>query len=463
MLDTWVSPDPGRARDIIPAWSASLWQKLGLDLEGFIEKLRDQADAVVSASAEGQLIQIGESLITKGWLSRSPDPAQVGHALVEWDRIIGHPASSANRPLTPIEERLRSFAADMATVAHSELATTVPHLIDDPKFRLAGSEEGARQLIADLNRMGSALFSQADQLDKDALANYELLTGHAHGTTRAQTAVITEALKRYPRQRFQATLARRAARTYEALKESMTHVKNEVTSCRQRLLAYKTVLLGEIEQPTSAIGPNQIMPPGCFTIEDASKRYLDILTDDDLHDMETWVQAGIEKNYGGVYEACLNTTEGASGLLDILRQQTRAYLDKRLGDVDFTAMFEQKFGSLDLVVEAFQKAHADAAPALVGSGPWSQSAVTVFAAPPGESGDAVRHAAYEALPEPDKAVFADAPDEAVLYREYPQVPLAALPYFGTAWQAAYDTAFDTIQCSPHTRIDIPQWISVDAE
>src|SRR5207248_917997 len=134
---------------------------------------------VVSTDAERLLMQIGEAVLPKGWLSRTPDAAQVGNALVQWERYIGHPVTSANRPLTPIEEAIRAMAADLATAAQAEWAASVPHLIDDPKYRLAGSEEAARQLLADLTKKANALISQADQLDAEAARNHEALASHA--------------------------------------------------------------------------------------------------------------------------------------------------------------------------------------------------------------------------------------------------------------------------------------------
>lgn len=462
MLDQWVSPDPSRARDIIPIWTANLWQKLGLDFEGFVERLRKSADTAMSTDAERLLVQIGESVVPKSWLARTPDAAQVGHTLVQWQNYIGHPAGSTTRPETVIEDALRITASDLALAAQAELSAAVPRLIDDPAFRLAGAEEAARQLIADINRMASALNSQADELDAKSIKYYELLTAHAHGTSRVQAAALLEGLREYPHLRFLAVIARRAARTYFAFKEGLTLVKNDVANCRQRLLSFKTALLGENECFRIGPGSRQVMPFGCASIEEASKRYLDVLTDHDLQEMEACVQKGIEEAYGGLYEACLNTSEGASGLLAVLRDQTRGYLNQRLGNVDLAAMFEQKFGSPQSVVDAFRGAHEEARPALIEPGPWSRDAVTIFAAPFGETGDPLREAAEIAMPD-ESVVFADSPDETLFYREYPHVPLAALPHFGPAWQAAYASAFDTLGYSPHTRMDVAQWLSIDQD
>ena len=56
---------------------------------------------------------------------------------------------------------------------------------------------------------------------------------------------------------------------------------------------------------------------------------------------------------------------------------------------------------------------------------------------------------------------ATTPDEVVIYREWPAVPLAALDQLGPAWEAAYRAAPDQTQTTPHTRTDITRWLTVD--
>jgi hypothetical protein len=86
--------------------------------------------------------------------------------------------------------------------------------------------------------------------------------------------------------------------------------------------------------------------------------------------------------------------------------------------------------------------------------------VPVFGCPVGEGGDPIRQAAAAVLPPStgDAAV----PDEVVLYREYPDVPLAAFPHFGPGWANAYRVAPDTQQAPPHARLDVDRWIDVDS-
>ncbi len=57
----------------------------------------------------------------------------------------------------------------------------------------------------------------------------------------------------------------------------------------------------------------------------------------------------------------------------------------------------------------------------------------------------------------------DSRDDLTVYREWPAVPLAALPHLGPAAAAAYDTLPESIQCSAHARLDVTRWTNVDAD
>jgi hypothetical protein len=71
-------------------------------------------------------------------------------------------------------------------------------------------------------------------------------------------------------------------------------------------------------------------------------------------------------------------------------------------------------------------------------------------------------AAAAAAPPDVYPAEANTPDEVVVYREYPHVPLAALPQCGPAFVAAYHGAAEQFQCVPHTRVDVTRWVGVDS-
>jgi hypothetical protein len=143
----------------------------------------------------------------------------------------------------------------------------------------------------------------------------------------------------------------------------------------------------------------------------------------------------------------------------LLRDTARDYLTERLGAVDVAGMMRQKFGPPAGVAAALDKAFTAALPPAVGRGPWAQDEVCVFAAPAGAGGEPVAQLAAPLLP--PTVLMTHTPDEVVVYREWPRVPLAALDQFGPAWEAAYRAAPDTTQTTPHTRTDITCWLTVD--
>jgi hypothetical protein len=57
--------------------------------------------------------------------------------------------------------------------------------------------------------------------------------------------------------------------------------------------------------------------------------------------------------------------------------------------------------------------------------------------------------------------MADSHDDLTIYREYPAVPLSAVPHMGPAGSTAYQNLPDSNQCSLHSRLDVTQWTGVD--
>jgi hypothetical protein len=84
--------------------------------------------------------------------------------------------------------------------------------------------------------------------------------------------------------------------------------------------------------------------------------------------------------------------------------------------------------------------------------------VVVVSSPGGE----LREFARRAIPVAGLPV-ADSRDELTVYREYPSVPLTAVPHLGPTAAAAYQSLPEATQCTPHARLDVTQWADVDAE
>jgi hypothetical protein len=204
------------------------------------------------------------------------------------------------------------------------------------------------------------------------------------------------------------------------------------------------------------------MPPGCATVGEAVDRFLKALTDADMTEIDRRVQAALEPETGGLLHVCLNSSAGIGGVVDVVFEETRAHLDSRLGEVGLAAMFAERFRTPQQAERAIEQAYQEAEPAWVGNGPWVGAEVAVLSCPGGPAGETLRELGRRAIPIAGLPVT-DSRDDLTVYREWPEVPLAALPHLGPAAAAAYEVLPETTSCSPHARLDVTQWFDATAD
>jgi hypothetical protein len=202
------------------------------------------------------------------------------------------------------------------------------------------------------------------------------------------------------------------------------------------------------------------MPPGCSTVGEAAERFLNVISEADLTEIDRRVQTVVDQEPGGLLRICLDSTAGVEVVAALVFEEARAHLDVRLGEVGLAAMFAERFRTPQQAERAIEQAYQEAEPAWIGSGQWAASEVTVLACPGGTAGEALRNVALRAIPVAGLPIT-DSCDDLTIYREWPEVPLAALPQLGAPAAAAYRTLAESTQCSPHTRMDVTRWLDVD--
>jgi eukaryotic-like serine/threonine-protein kinase len=464
VLDRWAAPDAKRFHEIMPGLAATRWAQLGFDPDKLIGHLQRAADLAAGGKVEELIGLVTEPLVPRGWLARAPEPMQVTLALDTLNKLLGPPVAPAKRQPNAVEEALAKAAAAAGATFVSDLGNALPLLVDDPQFRLAGTEEMYRQFLANTDRLIDRYLQSIAELEAKAVAGFECLTHHAHfqkGMRKATAAELTEALRQYPRARFQALTFRQLVAVYQTVREALGGQLAEVSLARQRLATIAATI-----RPDDAVDPpvslRKLMPPGCSTVGAAVQRVLRVLTDTDLAEIDRRVQAVLEPEGGGLLNVCLNSSSGAAGVAAVVFEEARAHLDVLLGEVGLAAMFAERFRTPQQAERAIEQAYQEAEPAWVGNGPWLASELAVLACPAGASGEALRELARRAIPVAGLPVT-DSRDDLTVYREWSDIPLAALPHLGPAAAAAYEGLPETHQCTPHARLDVTRWLNVDAD
>jgi eukaryotic-like serine/threonine-protein kinase len=463
LVTHWVSPDISRARHKIPQWVSERMRDLGLSRELVLQSMQQSSAAIKGEPLLAHVAKLFAPQLPKGWLARLPDVNKLIPILNEVGRILGTPTSTKSSSL--LEDTLRTNANDLALNASVELKNAIYHMIDDPEYRLASAVEALQQILNYLQACKAECEAEAERAERIARAQYEPLMAFIHpqsGIKRPTTQELSDALRQFPSAQLQAQISRRAERLYEHLKSDLSEMRKEVAELRRRLEDVQRKCVANLEQVNPPIDHLQLMPAGCQSIEDAAQRYLSVLTDDDLQEVERQVQIGLEESHGGLYQAAMNSTLDAGTILDTAHSKVRGYLNTRLGEVDLTAMFAARYGDTTTTGRVLADAYQRAAPSLLRGGPWTKRAITVVGLPVGPSSEPLHEAVDKVIPVEDTLSSVETPDAICFYREYPNVPLNVLPQLGPAWESAYQNSTESNVSYSHSRQDVTQWFTVDS-
>src|SRR6476469_4078476 len=113
------------------------------------------------------------------------------------------------------------------------------------------------------------------EIDSKALAGFECLSQDAHhqkGMRKPTATELTDALRQYPRARYQALTARQLVVAYQAVREKLVGQLADVSAVRQRMAAVAAAVATDHRaEPDPAA--RRLMPSGCATIAEAVDRF----------------------------------------------------------------------------------------------------------------------------------------------------------------------------------------------
>jgi len=362
-----------------------------------------------------------------------------------------------------LEQAFSQTAQQICSAFARDLRRWLAESVGDPQFRLAATEELHRLFLAMTDQLLDRYQRTVVERDAQATAGYDCLMQYAYfqkGMRKPTAAELAEALRNYPRARLEALVARSVIRVYQAIREQLTSQLSDASVAREKVAAAVRQLSYEIVNPPASLG--RLMPSGCDTIATAVTRLLQGLTDHDFVELDCRIQSRMESETGGLLDACLALPAGMEAVIRVVLEESRRYVDARLGAVNMAAMFAERYHTVQQSQEAIRQAYFDAEPSWVGRGPWAADELTILGCPGNPNDESLREAAIQAIPASGMTV-ATTPNELTIYREWPAVPLAALPHLGPAAASAYATVPQVSQCSLHSRLDVMHWLGVDAE
>ena len=119
-----------------------------------------------------------------------------------------------------------------------------------------------------VDRLYDRYLQSATEADAKAQTGYECLTQYAHfqkGMRKPAAAEFAEALRQWPRTRFQALTYRQLANIYRSVRDVLAAQLAEVVGCKQRL---EGVSIPDLDADAVDFlgGSRRLMPPGCPSV-----------------------------------------------------------------------------------------------------------------------------------------------------------------------------------------------------
>jgi hypothetical protein len=202
-----------------------------------------------------------------------------------------------------------------------------------------------------------------------------------------------------------------------------------------------------------------LFPKGCKTLESAIEQFLAEVTAEDLHELDSSIQAMIHQQFTALVHVCLASASLLKNLETAMMQEAIGFVESRLTVTDVAEMFLAQYADEEQarneIIAAFDEASPERIVASKGARS-SPAKMCLLAVPPGPAGERFRKLAHQALPE-EEIADAVSTDDIIFYREWPHLPLTDLEQFGPVGREAYLQMTSVEHFTPHTRIDISRW------
>lgn len=197
----------------------------------------------------------------------------------------------------------------------------------------------------------------------------------------------------------------------------------------------------------------------CWTLEEAISQTLESMPPEEVQQVAQRVHGIIRQQFRSVVAGGVSTPQPFPQLAATVQQAAEAFVKATLARTHVVQSFLDQYTHEEDVHGAIACIFDEAAPELKATRAAAGTEMRILAVPPDDLGERFRSLTLRALPDVD-FVSASSTDEIVIYREQPHLALWQLPQTSRPVQEAYQRMVDGGQFTPHSRIDIVDWLPV---
>ena len=463
VLSRWVTSSPDKLRGYVSSWLETRWRLEKLHPDPLLATLRQHADATLGKPAGEFFAAEAKQFQARGWFAREPDPLKVRAALQKVQHLVGMPDErSVQRMAGQLEADMDRAAQHLLAEVGPKFARLATTLLEHPDYRVVGAEEAVKVIQENLDKIVVDFNDRSVTVGQQAIDAFYVAHRYCDpelGARKPAAAEVGEALKAYPLARIESLVLRALARVYASVSTQLSDQLREIRFCRQRL----EEMMSRLRQPrTDVLPPGELtlLPAGLDSMERAVRALQESIGAEELRGFDKLLQTHIETEFTALFNVCLSSPNMFGTLQGFVESQARSYLAERFGTFSVADMFFARYPDYPAAGGVLRRLYEQALPAVKVPPSVRGEEVAVFAVPPGAEGEPIMRVASHALADTG-AVTADTTDEVFVYREFPRLPLTALPQLGPLAEDAYRVALDGPNGSPHCRTDVTAWSDVE--
>jgi eukaryotic-like serine/threonine-protein kinase len=459
LVQQLIAKDSSTLCEPVAAWLDSQWVERKLGFEQVVESFEGSAKAQLREDTDKVFDAFIDPLRTRTPSGAKIDATAICSVFDQLLKLVGKPDSAEPEGIGSLHAALVARSLELCRDGEVQLALMAVTFIEQPQYRLAGSEEAVRQIGERLKRQVETLEPIHADMVREVKRTYgrllQVIGGLSTGGSGWKaSAEAIDLLRSYPRRRLRLSILELALSAYRKLLGSTPDYLRDIGTCRAGLTNLHAAIAAVSKEGGDLSGPGRfILPDGCATLDDAADRFLAGINPTDVLAFDQSLQRKIRRKFRGLAAVCLKPLEKGPAFREMLLLRSREFLDGKLDSADPAAVFFRcRSGGPDdypLIGEAYK----GAAPEMTGYAGKTPDEMTLLAAPDGEFGEQFRLLVAKALPGVEFTP-APLPNDIVFHREFPRLEMTDLPQLGEHARATAE-ALTHDGRSPHSRVDVP--------
>ena len=464
LVQDWLVKDRPGLRPAVQAWVSQQWAQRQLE-----RRVPGGPPATGLRAGHRSERRVGHRRPRRPGGALGPstlEPAQAMKVLEQLQQLVGRPDGDKQPPV--LVSALNKAAGALKTETERKLAEMAVCMLDAPTFHLAGAMEAVTQVVQSLDEVLRSQQPLCQQLSAKAAETharihslmFDLQKGGGWFGRKAKTASdLAEALRLYPTVRFQALLAQQVLAVCQNMREASTEHLKEIGFCWGRLSDFERTFKEPVVAARSRVeqGAGQYLLPGdCRTLPEAVDRIFNLVTPADVMQLDQKVQEVVQRRFQSLMQVCMSPNDLFKDLDGAMQQQAEELVGSRLGGSDVADVYVKQHPTAEHVVAdlagIFDEAATDAGALRRGPGPRCACWACRQARPPSSCATwpARRCRKCRSCPSP-------APTRSSSIGNTRTSPCASAAA-GPRARAAYERIASADQPTPHTRIDIFDWL-----